>query len=305
MVAEKVIDMLNAQQPDLFNELFGQTNQIGIYIISLDFPAAKKAIEILKQSRQSIDLGSESRICEFFTDHPIPSDVSNMVSRWKEFSNAFKGNNIASNRDLKRNYFRTLCKTIEDQQINDDYISNVPIGLFYIYAGDLKCAKTRLEKAVIKNPDDARLRGYLGELYFLKGDVQNSRICYREAFETNPNEVDIDSISDSAVVDLLKRDASNKDWIVSYGCIEKVFPYKIIKILDDLRLYVNEFLKMEKDYRKEGNAALAPKLFYKCMVLAESGQYLKHIRSVEFIKVRALMRQLNPWLFEIYMEGRK
>jgi tetratricopeptide (TPR) repeat protein len=304
-------DMLTAEQPDLFKELFGETNQISIYINALNFPAAQKAIDHLKQSRQSIDLGNESKICEFFMEHLIQADVPNMVSTWKEFTKAFKGNNMASNKDLKKNYFSALCKTIEEQHIDDDYVLNIPIGLFYIYAGDLKGAKARLEKAIVKNPYDARLSGYLGDLHFLRGDVKNSRICYREAFEANPCEVDVDSISDGAVRDLLnhvKKDASNgdyMDWVVIYGCIEKVFPYKIIKILDDLRLYVNEFINIEKDYRKGNAEALKPKLFYKCMVLAESSQYLKHIRSVDFIKIRALMKEINIDMFKIYMEGRK
>ncbi|WP_420265954.1 tetratricopeptide repeat protein [Candidatus Magnetominusculus dajiuhuensis] len=306
-----VTDMLNAEQPDLFEDLFGETNQISIYINSLNLSAAKQAIEKLKQSRQSIDLRNESQICEFFMEHLILSDVTNMVSTWKEFTETFKGNNLASNKHLKKNYFTALCKTIEEQKNDDDYVLNIPVGLFYIYAGDLKGAKARLEKAIVKHPDDARLSGYLGELHFLRGNVQNSRICYREAFEANPNGVDLDSISDGAVIDLInhvKRDVSNSDyidWVVIYGCIEKIFPYKIIKILDDLRLYVNDFLKMETDYKKGKANPLKPKLFYKCMVLAESNQYLKHIRSVEFIKIRALMKDINPELFGIYMEGRK
>ncbi|MEO5360928.1 MAG: hypothetical protein H7843_10855 [Nitrospirota bacterium] len=82
-------------------------------------------------------------------------------------------------------------------------------------------------------------------------------------------------------------------------------PYKTIKIFDDLRIYVNDFIKMEKDYRKGTDEALIPKLFYKCIVLAESSQYLKNIRSVDFIKIRVLMKEINPYLFEIYMEGKK
>ncbi|KWT87422.1 tetratricopeptide repeat protein [Candidatus Magnetominusculus xianensis] len=293
-------------QGDLFDELQMRKNQIARHIISLNFTAAQNDIDNLLKTYPLADLGDEDKVCKFFMERLTAPDIINIVSAWMDFTETFKGNIIAANKDLKKNYFSSLCKS---QQIDDDYILNIPVGLFYIYAGDLKGARARLEKGIIKNPDDAKLRGYLGDLHFLRGDVKNSRICYREAFETNPNDVDVDSISDSAVIGLLnhiKKDVPGYlEWVVSYGCIESIFPYKTIKILDDLRIYVNDFIKMEKDYRKGTDEALIPKLFYKCIVLAESSQYLKNIRSVDFIKIRALMKEINPYLFEIYMEGKK
>ncbi|MBF0564650.1 MAG: hypothetical protein HQK89_05350 [Nitrospirae bacterium] len=247
-----------------------------------------------------------------------------MLSAWHHFAETFDDIKIDSlyNGQFKKNYFSAICDAIEQQKIDTDYVLNMPIGLFYIYSGNLNGAKTRLEKAIAKTTDDSRLSrlyGYLGNTHFLKGDERISRICYREAFEINPYVVDIDSIEDKIVVDLLNRvkkeisDTSNipnneyLDWVATYGCIETIFPFKIIKILDDLRVYVKDFIKMEKVYRNDKNkdddtGKLKAILFYKCIVLSESNQYLKNIKDVELIKVRVLMKEINPSLFKRYMK---
>ena len=291
----------------LFDAPYISKNRIIALIENLEFIQAQSEIEVFRKAYPAMDIETENTVCDFFIGHRSLPEPEKLYSTWRAFESLIYKLElkIVYLPTIKKNFFKQLCLVLDNQPDEILSIEDTPVGLFYIHADRIKTAKRKLEKAIIQqSPNLSQLYGYLGYIHFLNKDISASRICMREAFEIGPYGVDLHFIKDTEIKDLingLSKEYVTLHWIVSYGCIQRVFPAKIIKLLEDLRVYVNEFLELEKEYLKKQDDELRARFFYKCLILSDNNKRLQHVSAVELTKVRKYMKEINPSLFKKYM----
>ncbi|MEO5356541.1 MAG: hypothetical protein H7844_04500 [Nitrospirae bacterium YQR-1] len=291
----------------LFDAPYMSKNRIIALIENLDFIKAKNETGIFRKAYPSMDIETESIICDFFVKHESLPEPEKLYSTWRDFERLIYNLElkIVYLPAIKKNYFKRLCLELDKQPDGILSINDEPVGLFYLYAERIKTAKQKLEKAIVQqSPNLSQLYGYLGYIHFLNKDLPASRICLREAFEIGPYGIDLYFLKDKEIMELingLNAEYVTLHWIVSYGCIQRVFPPKTIKLLEDLRVYVNEFLELEKEYQKDNNDVIRARLFYKCLILSDNNKRLQHVGAVELTKLRKYMKDINPGLFKQYL----
>ncbi len=302
-------------QLSLFDAVSMARNRIVNAILDLDFDKAKEELERFKKSYPlANNVENVAILIDHFSNYTQQGDIHEMVALWFDFIRRKDDLSIKYPYldNFRKRYFLKLSKIIEERDVDDDFIADIPTGLLFIYGNRINDGRKYLEKAISRYPDRSILFGYLGDAYYLRGDKSSERICYREAFEIDPYGINIDFIKDE-VVNTLIHDISNEfqnnnehlNWIVSFGCIRNVFPFKVITTLDDIKIYIEDFLKLEQEYKKTKNDKIKPGLFYKSMVLSESSNMLKFIKKVDLIKIRALMKEINPSLFDSYLKNKE
>jgi tetratricopeptide (TPR) repeat protein len=281
-------------------------------ILKLDFIEAHKEIVKFKELFPSERLlKAESFICDFFAAFTLQDQEEHITALWNEFEREFKKSSLrcAFFNKLKENYFSALCHKIEKNQYITHYINpHAPTGLLYILAGKFDKAIQELGRAIEHHKKDSQLFGYLADTYYLKGYSERARICYREAFEIDPQGIDINFLKDPAVADLIDfvKSERNEDneyltWIVSYGCVERVFPFKYYSESASLQPYVREFFSLNDKYNKNITRDIMGKLFYYSLLLSENQNILSSFEEIDLSRIRSLMRELNPLLFSSYL----
>ena len=279
-------------------------------ILNLNFAQARQDIEHFKELFPTLQQASETFICDYWIVYDSVQDEEQKIEQWYDFEKQFKASSLrfAFFEQLKRNYFSHICRKIEENSPDRLYISHTPTGLLYILAGDFENAVKVLEQTIAQSKHTAQLYGYLGDAYFLKGHKEWAGICYREAFETEPEDVDLDFLQDSSVTDLidyvrteLEDDENYLTWVVSYGSVERIFPFKYFIKSSSLTPHVREFFSLKNRYEKNQKADIKGKLFYQSLLLSENQNLLSSIEEIDLTLVRSLMRELNPLLFSSYL----
>ncbi|MCI4626981.1 MAG: hypothetical protein L3V56_13630 [Candidatus Magnetoovum sp. WYHC-5] len=288
----------------LFDFVSVKRNEVINNIIALDFEKARRGLYELNKGYPSLDTKELNEIVALFCNNYRGGEPQVMFSTWKLFANLKM--KIPWYEKFERAYFLAICKAIEATNSTQWQMDGIPVPMFYLKAGKLVEARRGFEKLIVQRPADAKIYAYLADTHFLEGRTTEAALCYREAFELSPEVIDITHIKDRRVIALMEEvntlvADSYMWWVISYGCVEEVFPYKTIKLLEDLRAYVDEFITLQKEYRKAVTPCLSAKLFYKCIVLSHNNSHLRHIKTVELSIVRALMKEINPQLFHKYM----
>jgi len=266
----------------------------------------------------SSDLKHEIEIADFFIKNmasinenlPLLKKVEGFYSLWEEFETYIQKTgykNRAVIMDLRKSYFNGLAKKIENQDLEGClfFKDETPIGLIYLFGDDLTTATKLLQEALLKNPS-AVTYAYLGDSYFLRGEIDWSRICYREAFTIDPHQIDIDRLRDPDLPSLIERIKKETDfpldWLPVYAQLEGLFSDKEFKSFDDLKIAIDEYDKLDREYTKDKDEKLKASLFYRAMVLSDNHRMLKFIKQFTIAQVREKMKRLNGHLFEMYMQ---
>jgi len=139
-----------------------------------------------------------------------------------------------------------------------------------------------------------------GDALFRTGDTEGARECYLAAFLEDPEGVDLESISDREVIDLiddLEMEGHEKEEILSalpiLGWFRGLFPLLPYGTGDDPAAALA---------RLEEDPETAPmQLWYESLRYAE---YLRtrHRADREMIRVRRRMKELSPELFQAYLK---
>jgi tetratricopeptide (TPR) repeat protein len=168
-------------------------------------------------------------------------------------------------------------------------IVDVPVGLHWLQAGKIDEAEQALVATLECDPHDARARGYLADVQYLKGDLDRARREYLRAFLDDSLSVDVARILDARVTDLLARaeleyeaTGDPRTWTAAIGVVEKVFPVPapaLPGVLDD------------KTFRTSSGAQ-----FYWLIVRERAAK-----SHDERVATRRRMKQLCPALFDAYL----
>ena len=187
---------------------------------------------------------------------------------------------------------------------------DIPRGYILLQAGRFEDAIRSLQNCIAGAPHHAALYGWLGDAYWLRGDVRVARQCYREACLIDPAAIDWRHLQDEELKelkqDLLLDYGSNPDlalaWLASHARINGLFERKVVRLHDGLKELVDEYLTLVKSLAKKENYLLTAKLFFTGMILCENQESLKFIKKIDLIQVRKMMKQANPDLFAEFME---
>jgi len=291
----------------------------------LNLDAARDAFnryEELYHDRDAID--RETKLTDFLikgysrVPDSCPEKPAHLYRLWTSFESylesvSFAGKNIVS--EIKNSFFRKIREVLEQCNLTDAlYIAdNVPTGYVYIQLKEYKLAIQSLQACIPSTPDNAAIYGYLGDAYMLRGepgDTRVSRQCYLEAYLIEPTGIDWCHLKDSALLELKDRiieehnleDSLALEWLPSYAYIQEIFKPKTIKLNDGLKEFVDEYLKIKKAYDKEQASDLKAKLFIRSMILCDNEESLRFIKSIDFMDIRRLMKDINLDLFRRYLK---
>ena len=291
----------------------------------LNLDAAKDAFNRFQELYHGTDdIDRETKLTDFlikgFSVVPdsCPERPAHLYRLWTSFESYlesvnFVGENIVS--EIKYSFFRKILEALEQCNLTDDlYISDtIPTGYIYMQIKEYNLAIQSLQACIPVTPDNATIYGYLGDAYMLRGepgDTGASRQCYLEAYLIDPAGIDWEHMKDKELLELKDRiieehnlkDSLALEWLPSHAYIEGIFKPKTIKLNDGLKEFVDEYLNIKKAYDKEQSADLKSKLFIRSMILCDNEDSLKFIKSIDFMDIRRLMKDINPDLFRRYLK---
>ena len=315
------------EQLPLFEDKRALLNRGILELTRLNLNEAKKAFEEYKALyRKEDDVDSELKLADFlikgFAEAPgtCPEEPAYLCGLWASFEDYVESlrveyENIIS--DIKNSFFKKILEVIKRCDLdNAPFLSDtIPTGYVYIQAGRYDEAIRALQDCIPVTPNNSAVYGYLGDAYMLRGELTVARQCYQEACLINPGDIDWSHIKDSALLELRnqlirERNSDNSlavEWLPSYACIQGLFKPRTIKLNQGIKEFVEEYLTLRKVFFKEQTPELKAKLFFRGIVLCDNEPLLRFVKSISFIDVRRLMKEVNPTLFSKYLkliEGR-
>ncbi|NVM22968.1 MAG: tetratricopeptide repeat protein [Desulfobacterales bacterium] len=311
---------INEQLP-LFEDKRALLNRGILELRRLNLDEAKKSfVDYKGLYHQGNDVDSEIKLTDFlmkgFADAPdaCPEEPAYLCGLWASFEDyakslGFEHGNIISG--IKSSFFRKALETINRCHLADSpFLSDtVPTGYVYIQAGRYDEAIKALQACTPITPDNAAIYGYLGDAYILRGEPDVARQCYLEACLIDPAGIDWPHMKDTALLELknqiikeLGLDHSLAlEWLPSYAYIRRLFKPKMLKLNKGIKEFVEEYLGLRKAFFKGKTPGLKAKLFFRGIILCDNEPLLKFVKTVSFIDVRRLMKELNPVLFSRYL----
>jgi len=243
-----------------------------------------------------------------------PAEAERRYQVWLEFEAAFGHPwRIGSiENKLQERYFSMLADGLAARAHPEltALPGGVPVGLIYLLAQRPDEAVVSLQTLIAAEPENARAYGYLGDAYFLRGDVRTARICYREAFAMAPGQVDVKRLLDKELKQRLDELGVDEglggdplEWFPVTARLDGFFERCVFRNLDDLKHWLTRYLDLLEDYKKRQHNASTPRLFYHAMVLSDNAVMMKYIKKVELPEIRQKMKQWHPALFTRYMKA--
>lgn len=243
-----------------------------------------------------------------------PERPSRLFAFWNSFE-ASPQAGILGNSDLisriRISFFQLLTKTIEDEGTPDSarLAPQIPVGYVHLQTGRHDRAIRSLQAAIAASPDNAAVYGYLGDAYFLRGEVNTARQVYLEACLIDPEAIDWDHLKDGTLSDLkgqLAEEYSYDEsmaclWLPSHAYVESLFGLKRIRLMDEFKAFVERYLALAETARHDPSPAMDARLFLRGIVLCDNEPFLRLIKGMDFTDVRRRMKKANPSLFAGYL----
>jgi len=311
-----------AEQLSLFaeeNTLFNIGTQ---RLLKLDFAGC---LETLGRYRKLYpwgrDVSSVIEMASFFGTKLVketgravdPKEGERRYRIWREFEAAFgyPWRTDSIEEKLQVQYFSMLTDGLISGGYSEMAVlpDGTPVGLIYLLARRTKEAVSSLQASIRDKPNNAATYGYLGDAYFLLGDVRRARRCYLEAFAVEPTEVDLTRLQDVEIKELLNGLAEEEEfdedpiaWFPVAAQLEEIFERRVSTDLEDLDRWVTRYLELLEGYKKHEDGASIPRLFYHAMVLSDNAQMMKNVKKMDLLEIRRNMKKWQPVLFARYMK---
>jgi tetratricopeptide (TPR) repeat protein len=244
-----------------------------------------------------------------------PEEPAYLYDLWNSFEKYTESIGIDKERiipGIRDSYFGMLVDSIDRCNISDlPYLSDtVPLGYVFIQARRYDRAAASLQAALLSFPDKAELYGYLGDAYLMRDEPDIARRCYLEACLISPEDIDWRNIKDMELVALRREimesygmnDATATAWLPCHACLEGLFKPKQIRVKDELKRFVDDYLELRKAYVKDPTPLVKPRLYLRAIVLCDNEAALQLIKGIDFIEIRRHMKEIDPALFARYMK---
>lgn len=242
----------------------------------------------------------------------LPTCFFQLWNSLKEYCAATFPDNVFVD-ELKIPFFRKIVSAIEENELpgNSMLTEHIPAGYAYIQTGALDKAIRMLQTSLAATPDNARIYGYLGDAYLLRGDQTVARQLYFEACLNDPRALDWGHLQDAQLKNFLDslsseygRDSSIiQAWFPSHAYIQGFFQPKRIRLREEFKTFTESYLQLEKKYASASSPFLAAQLFLKGIVLCDNEPSLRLVKGIDFIEIRRAMQAADATLFSSYLKA--
>ena len=269
---------------------------------------------------KSIDVASKLKAAQFLLEgfRAMPGEpgerpgyLRNLWVSFEDFSSAEGADTVALGSRAKKAFFANVLREVERSGAEGVSVlpENYPAGFVLLQAGKCEEAIVSLQESILKKPESAALYGWLADAYWIRGDLEVARQCYREACYIDPSALDWRHVEDSELKQL-KRDILfvygwdqelAVEWLPGHARIEGLFAPKVVRIHDGLKELVDGYLTVKKQWLREKSPRLSARLFVRGIVVCENAQSLELVRKIDLIEVRRLMKRAAPDLFDEFL----
>jgi tetratricopeptide (TPR) repeat protein len=252
-----------------------------------------------------------------FNDAPVlaPERPEYLCGLWDGYEKEIAAGSLSRlsfQAELKGAFFTRLIGEFEAGALSGCSFlpGGMPTGWLYLQAGRVDEAIRRLQTSIAEIPHRADLYGYLGDAYWLRGDVTVARRCYREACLIDPGGIDWTRMPDEDLKDL-KADLLSEyhgdarlvlEWLPSHARIEGLFEPRVVRVHDGLKELVEEYRAIEKELSRREDPMGYARLFFRGMILCENADNLRFVKTIDLIQVRRAMKAANRDLFEEFLQ---
>ena len=285
----------------------------------------EQALELFRKHREVYPKGpevaSKIALAEFLLRGmaEAPPKPAQRIPYWCGFWNRFVDYAIAhglrsSDRllaNLQKAYFESTIREFEQAGGAEVPLmaDDIPSGYLYLQAGQVDRAIRHLQALIPQVPQHAALYGYLGDAYWLRGEVKVARQCYREGCLIDPAALDWRYLKDDELKDLLHDlqllygfdEALAAAWLPSHARVAGLFERKTLRFNNGLKELVNDYHARQKALTKRADPVKAAELFFRGIILCENEESLRLVKKVDLIQIRRLMKQTNPDLFAEFL----
>lgn len=316
---------VTVEQLSLFEDKYILLNRGISALVKLNLEDAKESLQRYRDIyKDSGAVDSKLKLADFLIQRfgHVPDsgfdEPACLYNLWISFEEYLKSTGMESDKiipAIKESFFRKIIDSIDRHNLSGSpYLSDtVPMGYVYMQIGLYHRAIESLQKGLLAAPDNAALYGYLGDAYLLKNEKAVARQCYFEACLIDPDMIDWDYMKDAELValrdQLIETDDTNGSlaiaWLPCHAYLQGLFKPKTIRLKDELKRFVDEYLALRKAYAKQPTLQSEPKIFIRAIVLCDNQAVLKLIKGIDFIEIRRHMKELNPSLFARYMRYMK
>ncbi|MGB9621377.1 MAG: hypothetical protein ACPL4C_02925 [Brevinematia bacterium] len=195
-----------------------------------------------------------------------------LVVEWRELLNWSLHNNCSMVSEILEAFkYHIFSLALKYYQAVIDNISNskdpitvqdidlmVKISRCYREVGKLDKAIEILEDVRQFNFYDSTVLSYLADAYFDVGEIDRSKLFFREAFFWNPQGIEIYDMKSMIIKSLVRvvvdngyRDNEINEWIPIYGVIENLFDVRRELLDEEVQIIMNRISEFEKVYSKD------------------------------------------------------
>jgi len=241
--------------------------------------------------------------------------VPHLCRFWNRFEDYVQSHEMRRNErlvgELRKSFFEKMLQEIEQAGTVDALLitGGIPLGYVFLEAGRYEQAIMHLQAAIPRAPNNAAIYGYLGDAYWLRGEVKTARQCYREGCLIDPAALDWQHLKDDELKELrhdlqllYEFDAELATaWLPSHAHLNGLFERKAIRLHEGLKEVVDDYLSLRKSLAKKPDPVKLAKLFFRGIILCENEESLRLVKKIDPIEVRRMMKQANPELFTDFL----
>ena len=229
-----------------------------------------------------------------------------LMDQWNFFTDYSKdkgGAGSAAYAAARKFIFFTACEEYKEafrqnENPTEKFENLINLGVCFITLGEYRNAIETLEYAKSSHRSDSRLTSLLAESYFHAGDVPKSLLLFREAFSTEPSQIDLAIISAPPIKEIIEaakkikpRATDIREWIPVIGYVTEVFYVKRQVNMPQFEAIKRDVLSLERSYQslspdQRDVSNVTPRLLNKYLWLydyfafqAQSSEHCSQIRD--------------------------
>ena len=248
-----------------------------------------------------------------FADRNYPDDLCELwdVFEQKAYEHGLRKDGLLP--AIRQSFFRHAADVLMRHHTENlpGAGNRFPTGYIFLQAGEWDQAIHALRVRIATDPDNARFYGYLGDAFYLRGNIRTAGQCYFQACLIDPAALDWRHIQNHELLllrqesmeDRNDHDTNGEAWIAvqAYLC-GMIFP-RPMEQKQKLAELVERYLEKERAYIENRQAKTAAQIFLIGIVLCAHEPFLCQIEGADFAAIRARMKDINPTLFEQYLRA--
>ena len=248
-----------------------------------------------------------------FADQDCPDDLCEL---WDAFEQEARDQGLRQDGllpDIRKSFFQHAADVLTRHHADNlpGAGNRFPAGYVFMQAGACEQAIHTLRTRIASDPDNARFYGYLGDAFYLGGNIRTAGQCYFQACLIDPAALDWRHMQNHELLLLRQElmedhdghDANGEVWIAVQAYLRGMIFPRPIEQKQKLAELVERYLEKERTYIENRQTQTAAQIFLIGIVLCAHEPLLRQIKGPDFAAIRARMKDINPTLFEQYLKS--